>query len=310
MKPAWVPLGTDLGNGDSDSKVLQIDENYDHYREAKLESRSELLSKYYREYDLSDDVRITATRFILDRLVMDCGDGFTKEVVGDFECITNNLVQGERRFNKQEGECLYVDSNMDVKAVKTAVQPRYSTALDFLCTQLQEDVAILSKGDDSNWISMMHLCMPNHFGAEYVVGRDFSTVHSPVAGFQKANPHVNKIIDRIVSSSPLVRFAWGISTDTRLNHHPDAPEAYDQEVWEGREFDDEAYVRVERQVVVGMPEVGAALFFTKPYFYNCSELERPEKDALISAIDSMSSESLVYKGLDVYKGRLIEFLRS
>jgi hypothetical protein len=91
----------------------------------------------------------------------------------------------------------------------------------------------------------------------------------------------------------LVRFAWGVTFDDALNHHPDHPRT---------PFDPRrprAFLRVERQTIWGFPSVAAALFTIRTYLYDCDALRRDPatRDPLVSALHTMPEASRRYKGL-------------
>ncbi len=85
------------------------------------------------------------------------------------------------------------------------------------------------------------------------------------------------MLKMIIDKEPFTRFAWGISTDDRLNHHPEPPVGYDPEEWRGRKFSDQFFVRVERQNLIGLKEVDAFIFTIRTYFYDVEALNSEEK---------------------------------
>lgn len=180
--------------------------------------------------------------------------------------------------------------------------------LDDAALLVQEDLAIISTHPGRHWVSAIHLCFPNHWAAEDKIGRDFATVHEPVAGIEPINRNAELLVRMMVEATDgLVRFAWGVGTDDELNHHPTRPR--------GRCFDPaspRAFVRVERQTIWGFPDVGAALFTIRTYFLDCADIRRNsvERDALCSAIRTMTLESLRYKGMATWKDDLLAWLES
>ena len=87
-----------------------------------------------------------------------------------------------------------------------------------------------------------------------------------------------------------------------VNHHPLGP---NQRAGEGGE---EYYIRMERQHLVGLPEVNAFLFTIRTYFYDVAKLNAEERSALASAIRSMTPASLKYKRMDGYVEELLKEL--
>jgi hypothetical protein len=120
-----------------------------------------------------------------------------------------------------------------------------------------------------------------------------------VAGIAELNRRSEQLVETMIDARDgLVRFAWGITFDGELNHHPQPPAglrrrfAFDPN-------DPRAFLRVERQTIWGFPEVGAVLFTIRTYLYDCKAVchNRKRRGDLIAAIRSMSPESLAYKGL-------------
>jgi hypothetical protein len=119
----------------------------------------------------------------------------------------------------------------------------------------------------------------------------------------------------MVHKGPYTRFVWGFGSDMRLNHHPEPAPGADPAVWKGRSFSRDRegspfILRVERQVIHGLPEVNAAIFGIRIYFMDGEEIRRqPAHRALLrSALLSMTPESRVYKGLDQCMDEVIAWL--
>jgi hypothetical protein len=306
VKPGLIPLTNDVGNGQVDQQVFQIDENFAHYRDVKLAGRAERLSKYYQTSNYSNAVASAIAQLIINRLTQEYPQYFHIER-GSNAAITF--------YNQLTGESLYLDSNYQLQlAQNSSVIPTYASTLDALAAQIQEDITVISRRENSiNWVSAIHLCYPNHWSAEEKIGKDFATVHVPVAGIEKINRRANAIVNTMIIREPMVRFAWGLSTDTRLNHHPEPPPNVSVKQWLGRNFHWEhprLYLRIERQVIWGLPECEAALFTIRTYFRDCHVIKKdPQlRCQLSAAIRSMTPESLIYKGLADSKADILAWL--
>ncbi len=306
VKPGMIPLGFDLGAGEFDTKVFQIDSNFGKYRQVKLLARRENLAKYYQTCNFSAEVESAVTNLIISRLTEEYPQYF------GFERLTDNKY----KFHSQlTGEIFYLNNDLQLQAVQASeASPQYIDTIDALALQIQEDLTVIRRDDDAkNWLAAVHLCYPNHWSAAEKVGKDFSTIHSPVACMEKINRRGDGIVNTMISCKPMVRFAWGLSTDTRLNHHPEAPMGVLPDEWEGRCFDPEnprLFLRIERQVIWGLPEVDAALFTIRTYFRDCVEIKQDPvlRSNLCSAINSMTPDSLVYKGLLESKDSILAWL--
>jgi dimethylamine monooxygenase subunit A len=289
VAPGLSRFGRDFGNGPADANVFQVDCRFRTYRDARLRARAERLSKYYRTHDLHPAVAATVTRFIARRLAAEHPRLFALSERTDEVTLGCDLT----------GETLGFDALMRLReAMASNVVPPYADALDALACQMQEDLAIVStRGDDRHWLSAIHLCFPNHWAAGDKIGRTFADVHAPVAGMGPMNARQVEFVRAMIAATDgLVRFAWGVTTDDRLNHHPEPPPDVLAEAWRGRAFDpanSRAFVRVERQTIWGFPDAGAALFTIRTYFVDVADVrqDKSQRSQLVAAIESMSPAS-------------------
>jgi hypothetical protein len=183
-----------------------------------------------------------------------------------------------------------------------------SRQLDFasLALLVQEDLAVIQRDGGRHWLAAIHLCFPNHWAAEEKIGKTFAEIHAPVADIEPINRQADKLVDAMINATHgYVRFAWGISSDDRLNHHPGNEH--------GRHFDPahpRALLRIERQTIWGFPEVEASLFTIRTYFEDLAKLEADKRAKVISAIESMTPAALDYKGLTGGRDDLLAWLRA
>lgn len=303
IRPGLSRLGTDFGNGARDGHIFQLDREFHAYRTAKLAARAEELGKYHPAGLLDVPARAAVNRLVAKRLVDEHPDAFA-------------LAQheGERRLDCHlSGEGLRFAPDwtwLGLEGPQPA--PPYRSGLDALAAQVQEDLAVVQLSPDgSDRVAALHLCFPNHWAAAEKIGRDFSATHRPVADIEPIIRHSAKLVRTMVEKGPFVRFAWGLATDTRLNHHPDPPPGAGLGVWTGRRFDPERprlFLRIERQTTMGLPALGCALFTIRTYFTDCAGLAPERRRRLASAIASMSAQSLAYKGLADSRAAILDWL--
>ncbi|MEJ2688192.1 MAG: DUF3445 domain-containing protein [Gammaproteobacteria bacterium] len=108
-----------------------------------------------------------------------------------------------------------------------------------------------------------------------------------------------------------MRFAWGLATDNRLNHHPEPPAGVDKAEWSGRHFDRDdpaLYLRVERQVLWGLPRSHSCLFTIRAYLTDCRDLAPAQIGQLRTALATMPADSLAYKGLAGDRDAIVAWL--
>ncbi|HTE20446.1 MAG TPA: heme-dependent oxidative N-demethylase subunit alpha family protein [Armatimonadota bacterium] len=302
---ALRPLGTPYGNGEADARAFQLDARFAQYRENKLACRAERLPKYYGSQGYEAAVAAAVARFFVARLALEYPDRFSVEArEGGASTLRCGLT----------GESLVFDEGMRLCGVYgDTVTPPYLDAFDALCCQVQEDVAVIHAppgGPDR--LAAYHVCAPSHWSPEEKLGADFVSIHAPVPGIERVNRAAGTLVDAMVRRGPLVRFVWGIDTDGRLNRHPEPPPGVSLAAWQSPPFDPDArppfFVRVERQVMWGLPEVDAALFLIRPYHITAQELQPDERAQLHSAISSMPAESRDYKGIAPYADELLRWL--
>jgi hypothetical protein len=289
-------LGTDFGNGPADERVFQLDEKYDHFRKNKKSCRREGIEKYYVRARESAKAQIEISRFIAHRLATEYPEYFHLIEKGKYYELTNRLTETQLQWNCD----------------KTGlINPGYLSVLDALSDQVPEDLAIWQKNHQGDYISTIHLCAPNHWSPNEKVGKPFSLVHHPVAEMEKLRQRYQPMLNALLKPETWVRFAWGLSTDQRLNHHPDPPPGAEEAERKGRSFESKKprlYVRTERQTLSGFPEVQAVLFTIRTYFTDVCELTAIELAELTKAIKSMSEASLRYKGLLADRDKIIAWL--
>jgi hypothetical protein len=308
VAPGLSTLGTPFGNGEADAKLLQFDSAFAEYRANRVRCRSERLSKYCLTDRLAPEVARAAARLLLDRLVVEHPLHFLLSIARPLSTLECRLT----------GETLVFDEALQLVEARSpsALAPPYVSAWDALCSQLQEDVAIVvAPPGQTDWLAALHLCSPSHWAGEDKIGRAFTTIHRPIPGIEKINRAAASFVDAMINKGPYVRFVWGFGTDQRLNHHPSPPPGIAPEEWRGRKFKlndptSKLSLRVERQCTIGLPEVHAAIFTIRTYFIEGEMIRRDprERELLRSALLSMTPESLAYKGLTESLADLLEWL--
>jgi len=295
VSPGLTKLGKDHGGGPADTLVFQLDNTFERFREAKRPAwRLRQFARHGLEHDLRPAVASTVARFIATRLVAEHSGNFTLECNLAGACVLHCRLSGESLPFGQD--------------MRLAVQGRHLSALDALAHQVQEDLAIVSTSPDGkHWLSFLHVCLPNGWAPEEKIGRSFAAVHAPVAGMADMNARGGDFVKVMVRATDgLVRFAWGVTFDDELNHHPCLPR---------RPFDPQrprAFLRVERQTIWGFPRMGAALFTIRTYLYDLADLRRDPltRAPLVEALRTMPAESLKYKGIAPHTEALLAWLTS
>jgi dimethylamine monooxygenase subunit A len=282
---------------EKDRLVFQIDETYDRYLENKKACRQENLNKYYTRSRFVPATERAVNQYLVNQLTQEYPGQFIFKPASDFYYLRNQYTGEELTWAE------------DWQAV---TQNTYQDLFDGLCGQVPEDIAVCQLEQNQDWLAALHLCAPNHWAAQDKIGKPFNVVHGPVPGLDQMMRHYFKMLESLVQKGPFTRFAWGIATDNRLNHHPKAPPGWNATDWQGRAIGlhhPELYIRVERQNLIGLLAVNAFIFTIRTYFYSVADLTRPEQKALLAAVESMSEKALAYKGLTGKVGYLQELLQ-
>lgn len=282
-------------------RVIQLDNQWPRYRRAKLKARRECLDKYLCAAHLSEAVESHAASLLLKRL--------SQEYPMYFHLDSGVSILSCRLT----GERLIFDSALRlIEADGSKTAPTYRDALDALCCQIQEDLAIVELRNDQAIITYLHLCLPNYWAAADKIGRGFTEAHAPVPVMDKINAKAHQLINSLLTKGPFERFTWGLTCDNRLNHHPSPPPRWNAETWHGRRFDPQhpaLYLRIERQVTLPCPKVNAFLFMIRTYCRAVKTLCRAEIERLLGAIQTMPPAILAYKGLAADRDRIIAWLQ-
>jgi len=306
-------LGQQPVEGQIESEFFPLDTLYGHYLSEKRASRRQL-DKHYVTHRLSPAAARDIADWVMDRLVLESPQVFQRE-----GRVFRNLLAGLEAEIDADGlkvaafrhlAPLLPEAQSDAKHGPTDFNG--ADLLDFLASQLSEDVAItqIDRTTGENWLAMLHVSFPNHWGPEEKVGKNFMAVHEPVADFERIGRASDKLIDAMITKGPFIRFAWGISTDTRLNHHPDLPPGRKLEREDLEDLGEHTYMRIERQTLKGFPEHDAAFFTIRTTFRSLAEVSRDpgQREQLREAIAAMSPDALRYKGLGDLQAPLVRYL--
>lgn len=200
----------------------------------------------------------------------------------------------QKKLSLQTQKC-FLEHQMDDSVYDAACQfivKNYPDKLDEpynfcnLAIQIQEDLAIHRISDDSDWLAATHICYPSGWSPEEKIGKNFNEIHEPIPGMNLSNSR--KLIEASIYHGPYERFVWGLIYEDELNYHPSI---------QRKQFDPENpffLLKVERQIMAGLPEQKAMLFVLRQFLIPESEVD---KTALHKAITGMTPEQRAYKNI-------------
>lgn len=285
--------------GEWDTRVFQIGEDWARFRKNYLAARADDLAKYHDAAGLSEFEARAVHRCLMDRLVKEYPGHFQLDGQGDRNALRCAL----------SGDTLSFDSGYAWLGGPSG----YVSGLDALAAQTPEDIAVMRVYAEGDRLVAAHVCAPSHWDPREKIGKGFAAIHEPVAGIEKVNAKAPAMMRALAKGGAFRRYGWSVTVDGRLNHHPEVPRDFDGDVgeWSGREFDPsdpKLFARVERQVLAGLPEAGLVLFFIRVYTYDVAALPDESRRAFRAALASMSPETITYKGLESSIGAILDWL--
>lgn len=279
----------------AEGHTFALDRDYARFVASKVAAHRRGAHEYGGEAGLTPELREAALAFVARTLAAESGGVMT----WDGQHFTNRALGWSAdlglRWGSVEGVTRF---EAPLASLVAGVTPL--TALDFLGLNAPEDLAVIARASEGgrDWLAAAHILSPQHWDPRDKLGRNFVTVHTPVAGSGPMNATAPRLVEAVIARGPFVRFAWGVAMSDRLDHHPAAPPDEDR-VGETRFDADRAFLRVERQTLTGFPAAQGALFTIRPYVYPLREAVATPEHArpLAAALRSMTPEQVAYKGL-------------
>ena len=197
-----------------------------------------------------------------------------KEEILKQECF----FESEMESNIYDIVCDFIISNYPIKISGTFSE---------LALQMREDLVIHRISSEKDWLASGHICFPSGWDPALKIGRSFLEIHRPIPGMRLSNSR--KLVEAMVYSPPFERYVWGLIFEDRVSGHPN---------YVKKSFDPEfpkLWVKYERQVVVGFPDILSSLFSICQYLIPEDQID---KSALRSSLELMTIDQRVYKGLN------------
>lgn len=193
-------------------------------------------------------------------------------------------------------------------------RPAAERPLHALGLALQEDLAWMESDDPAEpaRARLLHVCWPSGWSPADKVGRDFASIHAPVADAAMLRAAALPLSRALTTQGPFVRFVWTVAPDGARSRHPD--EIGDRPAASAAA---EPWFRCERQVSLPLPAPaegpgrgGRALFLIRLHVAPLAEVaSTPERLATLrDALASMSPATLAYKGLDARVDALVRWI--
>jgi hypothetical protein len=151
------------------------------------------------------------------------------------------------------------------------------------------------------------VCFPSSWSLEEKMGHPITSIHDVVPGLNDAlGSQINGFLLKLRPGVAWSRSNWGLSRTDELNQHParGLPRLDDSIRLE------EAWLRVEHQILVALPSSGGILFGIRIACHALAEIKESSQLAhrLAHALRTMPAPMAAYKGLSQAGPRLIDLL--
>lgn len=260
---------------DPQLRLLQLDCEYALYRANKQACRQQNQARYVLEQNLPEATRQAVCQILIEQLCRSYPAFFQLEQPGRLLCRLSGVT---------------LDFSQDYIL---APHPLYDSLWDALADQIQEDLAVWQWHGDHDSLAALHVCAPNGWDPAEKIGKSFDRVHAPVPEMERQRSQYRPLLKGLIQKPAFCRFIWDLRSTDCLNLHPQAMALPD--------FDPEhprLWVRLERQVLYGLPACEAVLFCIRTYRYPVSRLSAASLAGLDQALAGMSEAVLTYKHLD------------
>ncbi|MGV3527194.1 MAG: heme-dependent oxidative N-demethylase subunit alpha family protein [Candidatus Sericytochromatia bacterium] len=255
-------------------RLVQLDAEYPLYRANKQAIRASALARHVGTQGFDPATRQAVFETLIGQLCAAYPAYFRLEAPGRLHC----LLSGE--------ELVYAED------YTLAPHSVYADLWDALASQIQEDLAVWQLRGEHDSLSALHVCAPNGWDPAAKLGLSFDQIHAPVPGMERQRAHYLPLLKGLIHKPAFCRFIWDLRTCPALNHHPLAAQAppFDP-------ADPVLYVRVERQLLYGLPSCAAVLFLIRTYCYPVRSLDVSGLVGLERALAGMPPEMRAYKQL-------------
>lgn len=185
------------------------------------------------------------------------------------------------------------------------------TFADAVACRVQEDIVIV-RGTDQAQAELLHVCFPSRWNPRQKIGQSFAAIHEPVADNAQLIAASRNVAHAMIHKGPFVRFVWALTTDARLDQHPDNLKLEpDQALLNDPErLAASTFFRTERQTTYPMPDLDRALFTIRVYVQPLTDAvqDRSKRARLAAALKIMSPALAAYKGYARLREPLLAWL--
>lgn len=167
-----------------------------------------------------------------------------------------------------------------------------------------EDLCLISKVDGEWVLTAAAVIFPSRWRLSEKLGKNLDQIHAPVPGYESTlQPAMSLTFDKLTAERKVWRLNWALHPDSEL-HQPTAVSK--------RASPAEYWWRTERQTLAKLPQGEHVLFTIRNRAEPLSQiLANPDHAAAFAqTLDSMSPETISYKGLTQDHRVIVDYLVS
>lgn len=233
-----------------------------------------------------------------------------------YDFIADTLVQRFPQYFVPQGKVLE-------NKIRGSKIPRYSTAemeprecLKLLAGTLQEDVFVLQYKPDVEEYYLRATSGLAGLGFEWrtKVGLKLSDIHDPVPGYkEKLQKSMNRYFHKIVPGNFTQRITYGLMLGSKHDLYSSGNFSFRGGGIDvnNLDFENEVFVRLERQVLFRLPITQFLGFTIRTYIYSLAELKREGLGpACADALEAWPEDTGFYKGRHLWGDAVFKYLRS
>lgn len=187
--------------------------------------------------------------------------------------------------------------------------------LDFIGSQIQDDIAVLDQRDGALWLDAGLVTFAADWCMGFDVGMRFVEIHGPVPRVHEERivSRAETFLMRLQPGEKYRRTNWTMTVDRRLDTSTDAYPEWGPDrrlVLEDATLPDRLHLRVEVQHLIRLPTSGAILFLVRTYLISLSEIATvPAWRARLGEVLAELPEDMAeYKGISRFREAAVDWL--
>lgn len=287
VEPAGIPVKTEAGTWGT--RVIDIDEHY----LAELRERAGILDRDPSRLQVLPHMRFAvwdAIETLLPLMAEEHPDSMTFTRDGNTCHWGNGLQDLDLEFTIGDESSLPL------------------APLQFLGSQIQDDIALLDHREDALWLDAGLVTFAADWSLGFDVGMKFLEVHGPVPRVHQEGIacRAQQFLMRLQPGEKYRRTNWTMTVDRRLDTSTETYPHWARDrstVAADPALPDRLHLRVEVQHLIRLPHSGAVLFLVRTHLLSLTDIARVPawRERLGHVLAELPEDMAEYKGISRYR---------